>query len=103
MSQRYLNSEKEMHRLIHDQMTADELAREMKIYYNFVPTDEILGQLTKRMIQFSNPKNANLDIAKELWSGFHPVYIDQILSKGKEIKLRIIQMHYLSPMWSTKT
>ena len=54
-------------------MTADELAREMKIYYNFVPTDEILGLLTKRMIQLSNPKNANLDIAKELWSGFHPV------------------------------
>ena len=74
MSQRYLDDEQEMQRLIHNEMTTDELAREMKIYYNFVPTDDIMGLLTKRMIQLSDQKKEkNIDVAKELWSGFHPV------------------------------
>lgn len=61
MRQRYLFEEKEMHRLVHDKMTSDDLAREMKIFYNFVPTDEIMGMLTKRMIQLSDPK-ADIDL-----------------------------------------
>ena len=56
MSQRYLVEEKELKRLINDDMTPDDLAREIKLFYNFVPTDEIMGMLTKRMIQLSDPK-----------------------------------------------
>ena len=49
MSQRYLVEEKELKRLINDDMTPDDLAlaREIKLFYNFVPTDEIMGMLAK--------------------------------------------------------
>ena len=73
MSQRYLVEEKELKRLINDDMTPDDLAREIKLFYNFVPTDEIMGMLAKRMIQLSDPKAKSLGLEKELWSGFHAV------------------------------
>lgn len=49
MKQRYLCDEKEMCRLCNDELTSDDLAREMKISYNFVPTPEVMGMLFKKM------------------------------------------------------
>ena len=53
-------------------LTADELARNYLVYYNFYPTQDLMRKLITRMTQIKN-------IETDLWQGFKPI----IKSSGK--------------------
>ena len=52
--------------LTDESITADELARNYIIYYNFYPTQDLMKKLIMRMTQVKN-------IQIDLWQGFHPI------------------------------